>query len=44
MLASEVYDVSPSSSAVTILREHGADPWVVDFGAPSGRRGDWNGR
>src|SRR5436190_16109750 len=29
MLAAEVYDVSPNSSAVTILREHGADPWVV---------------
>lgn len=34
MLAAEVYDVSPTSSAVTILREHGVDPWVVDFGAP----------
>ncbi len=34
MLASEVYDVSPTSSAVTILRDQGADPWVVDFGAP----------
>jgi len=39
MLASEVYDVSPSSSAVTILREHGADPWVVDFGAPEREEG-----
>ncbi|HWE33468.1 MAG TPA: AMP-binding protein [Solirubrobacteraceae bacterium] len=34
MLAAEVYDVSPTTSAVTILRQHGADPWVVDFGAP----------
>jgi putative long chain acyl-CoA synthase len=34
MLAAEVYDVSPNTSAVSILREHGADPWVVDFGAP----------
>jgi len=34
MLAAEVYDVSRSTSAVTTLREHGADPWVVDFGAP----------
>src|SRR6516225_7812265 len=28
MLASEVYDVSPQTSAVTILNEHGIDPWV----------------
>jgi putative long chain acyl-CoA synthase len=34
MLAADVYDVSPSSSAVATLRQHGADPWVVDFGAP----------
>lgn len=34
MLAADVYDVSPSSSGVATLREHGADPWVVDFGAP----------
>ena len=34
MLAAEVYDVSPQTSAVTILRDHGVDPWVVDFGAP----------
>ena len=34
MLAAEVYDVSPSTSAVTILHQHGIDPWVVDFGAP----------
>ncbi len=39
MLAAEVYDVSPNSSAVTILREHGVDPWVVDFGAPERERG-----
>ncbi len=39
MLAAEVYDVSPTSSAVTILREHGADPWVVDFGAPEREEG-----
>src|ERR1700730_17377847 len=32
MLAAEIYDVSAATSAVTILREHGADPWVVDFG------------
>jgi len=39
MLAAEVYDVAPSTSAVTILREHGADPWVVDFGAPEREEG-----
>lgn len=39
MLAAEVYDVSPSTSAVTILRQHGVDPWVVDFGAPEKEEG-----
>ncbi len=39
MLAAEVYDVSPQTSAVTILREHGIDPWVVDFGAPEREEG-----
>ena len=39
MLAAEVYDVSPQTSAVTILREHGVDPWVVDFGAPEREEG-----
>jgi putative long chain acyl-CoA synthase len=39
MLAAEVYDVSRRSSAVTILREHGIDPWVIDFGAPERERG-----
>ena len=39
MLAAEVYDVSPATSAVTILREHGIDPWVVDFGAPEKQEG-----
>ena len=34
MLAAEVYDIAPNSSAVTILRDNGADPWVVDFGIP----------
>jgi putative long chain acyl-CoA synthase len=34
MLAAEVYDVSSQTSAVTTLKDHGADPWVVDFGAP----------
>jgi putative long chain acyl-CoA synthase len=39
MLAAEVYDVAPSTSAVTILCEHGTDPWVVDFGAPEREAG-----
>ncbi len=39
MLAAEVYDIAPSTSAVTILREHGSDPWVVDFGAPEREEG-----
>src|SRR5207302_10186389 len=39
MLASEVYDVAPNTSAVTILRDNGADPWVVDFGAPEREAG-----
>ncbi len=39
MLAAEIYDVSPATSAVTILREHGVDPWVVDFGAPEREEG-----
>ena len=39
MLAAEVYDVSPRTSAVTILHEHGIDPWVVDFGAPEREEG-----
>ena len=39
MLAAEIYDVSPATSAVTVLHEHGADPWVVDFGAPEREEG-----
>ncbi len=39
MLAAEVYDVSPQSSAVTVLHEGGVDPWVVDFGAPEREEG-----
>ena len=34
MLAAEVYDVSPATSAVRQLAAHGVEPWVVDFGAP----------
>src|ERR1700743_3681466 len=39
MLAAEIYDVSPATSAVTLLHENGADPWVVDFGAPAREEG-----
>jgi putative long chain acyl-CoA synthase len=34
MLTTEVWDVSPSTSAVAALHESGIDPWVVDFGHP----------
>lgn len=39
MLAAEIYDVSPTSSAVSILHEHAVAPWVIDFGAPERERG-----
>jgi putative long chain acyl-CoA synthase len=39
MLAAEIYDVSPATSAVGILHEHEVDPWVIDFGAPERERG-----
>jgi putative long chain acyl-CoA synthase len=39
MLAAEIYDVAPATSAVKLLREGGADPWVVDFGAPERQAG-----
>ena len=39
MLAAEIYDVSPATSAVTLLHEHGVDAWVIDFGAPERERG-----
>jgi len=39
MLAAEIYDVSPQTSAVTTLMANGADPWVVDFGAPEREEG-----
>jgi putative long chain acyl-CoA synthase len=39
MLAAEVYDVSPSSTAVGTLHAQGVDPWVVDFGAPEHEEG-----
>jgi putative long chain acyl-CoA synthase len=39
MLAAEIYDVAPGTSAVTLLQERGIDPWVVDFGAPEREEG-----
>jgi putative long chain acyl-CoA synthase len=39
MLAAEIYDVSPTTSAVSILHEREVDPWVIDFGAPERERG-----
>ncbi len=39
MLDADVYDVSPSSTAVGVLHENGIDPWVVDFGEPSQQEG-----
>jgi putative long chain acyl-CoA synthase len=34
MMATEVWDVSPATSAVAALHGSGIDPWVVDFGDP----------
>jgi putative long chain acyl-CoA synthase len=39
MLAAEIYDVAPATSAVTLLHRSGVDPWVVDFGAPEREEG-----
>lgn len=39
MLAADVYDVSPASSAVGALARAGLDPWVIDFGAPEREEG-----
>jgi len=39
MLAAEIYDVAPTTSAVSLLNDHGVDPWVVDFGAPEREEG-----
>lgn len=35
MLSADVWDVSPSTSAVAHLHNSGMDPWVVDFGDPA---------
>ncbi len=39
MMAADVYDVSPTTSAVRFLHEAGLDPWVIDFGAPEREEG-----
>ncbi len=39
MLDADIYDVAPTTSAVSILNERGVDPWVVDFGAPEREEG-----
>ncbi len=39
MLSAEVWDVSPSASAVRDLHTLGIDPWVIDFGAPEQEEG-----
>jgi putative long chain acyl-CoA synthase len=39
MLTAVVYDIEAGASAVANLFQHGADPWVVDFGAPERQEG-----
>jgi putative long chain acyl-CoA synthase len=39
MVASEVYDISPDTSAVAYLAREGVDVWLVDFGAPENEEG-----
>ncbi|HEY6040064.1 MAG TPA: alpha/beta fold hydrolase, partial [Kofleriaceae bacterium] len=39
MVASEVYDISPDTSAVAFLSRAGADVWLADFGAPEREEG-----
>ncbi len=39
MLAADIYDVSPTASAVAMLRAVGIDPWVIDFGSPEDQPG-----
>jgi putative long chain acyl-CoA synthase len=34
LLSAELWDVSPSTSAVRALHDAGMDPWVIDFGSP----------
>ncbi|MEO6776315.1 MAG: alpha/beta fold hydrolase [Kofleriaceae bacterium] len=39
MVASEIYDISPDTSAVAFLGGAGADVWLTDFGAPEREEG-----
>jgi len=39
MVTSEVYDISPETSAVTALGARGVQPFVVDFGSPENEPG-----
>jgi putative long chain acyl-CoA synthase len=39
MLAADIYDVSPTASAVVMLRAQAIDPWVIDFGSPEEQPG-----
>ncbi len=39
MVASEVYDISPDTSAIAFLTGAGVDVWLVDFGAPEREEG-----
>jgi putative long chain acyl-CoA synthase len=39
MLAADIYDVSPSASAVSMLGARAIDPWVIDFGSPEDQPG-----
>src|SRR5690242_2636386 len=39
MVASEVYDISPDTSAVAFLAREGVDVWLTDFGAPEREEG-----
>ena len=42
MVAAEVYDISPDTSAVAHLSRAGVDVWLVDFGAPEREAGGMN--
>ncbi len=39
MLTAEVWDVSPTTSAVASLHARDVDPWVIDFGSPEHTEG-----
>jgi putative long chain acyl-CoA synthase len=39
MIAAEVYDISPDTSAIAFLASVGVDAWLVDFGAPEREAG-----